>query len=98
MEKCGERVMPDLSIVIMQQCSNTLRHTQIGGYDQTVAYSERDVNHCTCKGFKFRKTCKHVNEAIESLCNYHEQVDGEPELDGICPKCLEPTEYVRVGV
>lgn len=94
--------MPELSIVTMQQCSNTLRHCTVGGYRQTVAYSERDQNHCTCKGYQFSRTypksCKHIAEAMGELCAYHEQVSGPPEVDGVCPDCGEATEYVRVGV
>jgi len=90
--------MIDLTITIMQQCSNSLKHCEIGGYQQTVAYSERDQNTCTCKGYQFRKHCKHIDEAMTQLCNYHEQVDGPPDIDGVCPKCGAPTDYVRVAV
>ena len=87
--------MPDLTIVIMQQCKGQ-RVFNIGGYTQTGIGTEQPT--CTCKGYKYKKMCKHIGEAQDRLCSYHEQIHGEPEEDGICPFCGGPTEYVRVGV
>lgn len=96
--------MPDLTIEIMQQCKAGLdgKHFQINGYDQFIARNEHTTASCTCKAFQFStsfpKWCKHLEEAANSLCDYHQQIDGPPETDRVCPKCGGPTEYVKVAV
>ena len=41
-----------------------------GNETYTVSFNmTTGVGHCTCKGFEFRKTCKHVTELIKSLKN-----------------------------
>ncbi len=84
--------MADLSIEVMQQCKPV--DTNIDGYEQTTW----PFNSCSCKGFEVKKNCKHLKQAIEEACDYHEQFDGAPETDGVCPKCGNETEYVKVGV
>ena len=97
--------MPDLTIEYMQQCASTVDGStfHIGGYEQHLSPA-MGYDTCTCKAYKFSKgdifdkTCKHIKEAREQLCTYHEQIDGPPEVDGVCPKCGGPTTVVRVGV
>jgi len=58
--------------------------------------------HCTCPGFKFRDTCKHVNAAETERCDYgFEAVMGSPAHDwddGNCPKCGSKATSVKVAV
>lgn len=55
---------------------------------------------CTCKGFQFRKTCKHVKQAESEneCCLWHQQYDGGYLGDGKCPKCGGPVEAVMCAV
>lgn len=40
---------------------------------------------CTCAGWRFRSTCKHVKKVLESQCDW---IDGRDNSDiTICPKC-----------
>lgn len=87
--------MPDLTIQIMQQCAED-GERNIGGYKQVGLGTENPS--CTCKGFKYRKNCKHIKQALGDICQYHELVHGKPKVDGICPLCGGKTEYVKVGV
>lgn len=87
--------MPDFTIEIMQQCAST-DCGSIGGYLQLDLRSERPS--CTCKGYRFRKTCRHIKQAQSNICNFHQLVHGRPQIDGICPLCSHPTEYVQVAV
>lgn len=90
--------MPDLTFEYHQQCTGHNQTWHIGGYDQT--FDLRTGAHCTCKGFQFRKTCKHVQELqTTKLCLWSSAFSDEPqEQTGICPVCGSQTEAVRVAV
>ena len=99
--------MPELYIVTMSQCENGFRGQnhktgENGKYD--TFFGHGTFPHCTCPAFKYskgdmwEKTCKHIEAVKAETCDYHELVDGRPEVEGICPKCGGPTEYVKVGV
>lgn len=91
--------MPDLTIVTMQMCAKLEPHvTLIGGYRQEFGYTPEPT--CTCPAYTFGKTrpCKHIKQAKKEGCSWHEQFDGPPKVDGVCPECGGPTVYVNVGV
>lgn len=59
---------------------------------------------CTCPGFKFRGTCKHVKEAESEKCDYGWGAScGSPEPDEVwgegpeytCPECGGPTSVME---
>lgn len=91
--------MPDLTIEVYPVCSQLSPYQfrwNIGGYEQVV-------NHfyeleCTCKGFQFRKTCKHVKQLEAERCTWHGAYDEPQTQEGICPRCGSPVDYARVGV
>ena len=100
--------MPDLTIVIMQQCEG-LDHYQVaevGGYYQTRLFTDEPT--CSCKAWQFGKRvrgrkfpCKHINEAEKITpqpCSWHEQWGISQEVKGMCPECGGKTIPVRVGV
>ena len=58
---------------------------------------------CTCKGFWFRKDCRHVREAKKSHCGWMSFIDGDQVLrdeDGhaFCPRCGGPVKSMRWAV
>ena len=91
--------MPDLNIEIFPVCSQLepYKHRwNVGGYEQ-------NVNHfyeieCTCKGYQFRKTCKHAKQVDEERCTWHGAYDEPMTEKNACPRCGNPVIYVRVGV
>lgn len=89
--------MPDLTLVPMRQCSESLigKSADYGRY-KTAIFGPHQF--CNCKGFKYRRTCKHVKDLESKICTYHEQIDGPPNEDKSCPKCGGKTVVVMVGV
>lgn len=95
--------MADLSIQYMYQCESNSRMTVLGSKGQKVHLRRfRGSWECECKGYEYRGTCRHVKEAEQSACFWHQQVEGgEPVLENgekRCPECGGPVEVVRVGV
>jgi len=91
--------MASLTYEVFQQCSDSGFH-QIQPYQQT--FNSRLGFICSCPGFKFRKTCKHVKELESKRCGWHGAYDElqseEQEKNKTCPRCGGKTEFVRVGV
>ncbi len=108
--------MPDLDIVYKQQCMEWMhKSVEVPSssdpsktYTVTADFSEtrrrENEYHCTCKGYQFRKMCKHVQHVIDNklICDWHQMwgmgQSKEEKENYICPKCKGKTEVVRVGV
>jgi len=95
--------MPDLTIEYMYQCTQ-LESATVAGSRGAVYQLRRHRGRwtCTCKGFEFRGTCKHVKEQEANGCTWHQQVDGgEPKVvngEKVCPECGSPAMVVKVAV
>ena len=64
---CGRRTEHDLTICIpcgdrAHSRRSAKQSVTVGNY--TVTRYPNGKRYCTCKGFKFRKTCKHTNIAV----------------------------------
>lgn len=42
---------------------------------------------CDCKGYQFRKSCRHIKAAETMRCGWNQFVHGGEPIDGRCPKC-----------
>src|SRR5262245_49911515 len=83
-----------------------------GGEGHTVT-SDIDGAHCTCKGYRYRRDCRHVSVVFETACLWNCQwyEGGTVELrpvtrdehrllqdpDHRCPRCGGPTIPVRIA-
>lgn len=91
--------MPDLTYEIVSQCvEDRDRVWTIGGYRQNYVYYLNEFE-CTCKGYQFRKSCKHLKELESKRCTWHSMFSEEEQTEeGKCPVCGGATEYVRFAV
>ena len=76
-----------------QECSSIRKSHDfaLSTYTQTASVSPDTPNHCGCKGFEFRGNCKHLREAVDSLCSWTTESDlkqsPQQEMMAECPKC-----------
>jgi hypothetical protein len=56
--RCGKSTEHDLSNCIPCGDRPSIIRRKVGGY--TVSTYPNGKSYCNCKGFKYRKTCKHV--------------------------------------
>lgn len=91
--------MPDLTLEVYAFCEQLIPYRKawnLKGYTQNVNH-EYELE-CSCKGYQFRKSCKHVRELEETRCTWQEFLDEPMEEKDKCPRCGGPVEYMRVGV
>ena len=85
--------MPDFNIE-SHWCCSTARHWQATVDGHRVAWEplppSANVGYglvCDCKGYKFRRTCRHVVQAESMRCGWQAFVHGGEPVDGRCPRC-----------
>ena len=86
--------MPDFNVQNYWHCESARKwKTKIGDYTVSYGPSKGEFQYdykCACKGYEFRKTCKHIKEAQKIHCNWNQFVSGEAVEDGnLCPNCGE---------
>ena len=71
-------------------------------YTQTVSSDPNEPNHCECLGFTYRQSCKHVTQALASLCTWDSNLtidtvqSPQEEMQMVCPMCGGDTEIYNV--
>jgi len=111
--------MPDLTVHTAYTCETNIQWGPVtvksssGATSYEVSWGRRydpmDALYgwsCTCKGFQFRKTCKHVKavEAEHLRCGWNAELD--PTVDPVrnkdgelcCPECGAPVYPEQVAV
>lgn len=83
--------MPDLTPITVTWCTARDKPVKIKQYTIWLETHRNDAS-CDCPSFKYRKNCKHINEAENKSCswidNFSDIVQTE---DGLCPKCGHET-------
>lgn len=91
--------MPDLTLEAHPVCEQLLpyrRAWSVGGYAQVL--NRQYELECSCKGFQFRHTCKHVKTLDAERCTWHGAYDEAlPEGQKTCPRCGGELAYVQVA-
>lgn len=100
--------MTDFHLLDARVCASVFAWSgQVGTHTVRWEAAPRDHPYamryaCDCKGFQFRRACKHVEAARALRCAWGEDAlvgsPSTPNPDGTCPKCGGPTVPVRVGV
>ena len=110
--------MPDLDILVALTCFSNESWTKsvVGskGTTYNVKWSrlspvEANRRHCqygwecTCDGWKYRRTCRHVTAAEKERCGWNAEIDPGASTtsetgEHTCPRCNGPLVGVRVGV
>ena len=101
--------LPPLGELGAQSCATKVsgpQDFQLSTYVQRVNLDNPAQDHCGCKGFSFRRDCKHIREARElaaasTACGwawYSPDLSQTPQqaMEMVCPKCGGETEYVEV--
>ena len=97
--------MPDLQMVPFYECETATNwQKKIGQHTVTwdrFSHKTNGVQYdfsCTCEGYKYRKACKHIDEARGDFCGWMEFIDGGKPKGNKCPKCGSAVKSRQWGV
>lgn len=97
--------MPDLTIIYTRTCPTNSywshRFRSSSGKYYTISYDERFGHMCTCPGFEYRNTCRHIqDENLTGLrCGWGlDAYMGEVHDETFCPECGAETIVISCGV
>lgn len=89
--------MPDFNTIYVKTCAkNVSFQREINGH--TVDFNNRRGWSCDCKGYEFRKTCRHITQAQAEKCAWNFELEYWEGIEDKCPSCGGPLEVVRVAV
>ena len=87
--------MPDLISQSFLYCPSVENFTSVkGSKNYLVRHGASPYGkhlyewHCECDGFKYRKKCRHIEEAKKEYCGWDQFTDGEA-AGAQCPRCGE---------
>jgi len=104
--------MPELNIEYRWMCrSNVEWCKEVQGNSGVYVVEwgrvhDRDCDYgftCTCPGFKYRGTCRHIREVSSERCAWHQEYNN-PEFaevnddDPKCPRCGGELTSCAIGV
>ena len=109
--------MPDLTEHTAYTCSSNINWSTTvkgsRGDEYTVSYEWMPPSHpvqydytCTCKGYRFRGHCKHIDQvkASGARCGWNAELEPgndpaqDEDADICCPECGKPVHAMRVAV
>lgn len=91
--------MPDLTLESYAVCQSLIPYRKqwsVGGYTQNL--NRQYELECSCRGYQYRKICKHVQELNQTMCTWSQFMHGGEPVNGRCPGCGGEIEYQKVGV
>ena len=99
--------MPDLTIETRAVCDTALNFvTKVRGTKgsvYTVSFGESTFGRyahdwtCNCAAFKFRRTCKHIESAKSTQCNWNADFSDNQSHDA-CPQCGGDVKVMNITV
>jgi len=108
--------MPDLAVEYHLACQSNKRVVMIIKGSKGAEYrvdgelpcGDAARWYCTCKGYEFRHTCRHIEEAKKTVCGWNAFVQGGDPKDvpvddehpngKACPKCGGEITSIGWGV
>ncbi len=89
---CGSNI--EWSMRVKASKSN---HYHLVRYTRTPTGKVQYDYTCSCRGYTFRKTCRHIKEASAHRCGWNDDLTSVHHEHQVCPECQGELMPVKVG-